>query len=150
MRNSRYSPLLPVVLVILHLGCQSAVSTITVEDHTMALREGMLVEDIGIETLGGVFTPLLGSGRTVPCEDTEKISTAADDADQMEVRLFRGKGEMTKDATFLGRFLIDGLPRRPRGKVIVAVTFAVSVEGSITITAREQSGHAVRLRRDDG
>jgi molecular chaperone DnaK len=131
------------------MGCSSP-SVLEVEKRTPAVEHGQLVEDIGLETLGGVFTPLLPRGQSVPCEVTETFSTAADNQEQVEVRLFRGIAELARDAKPIGRFVVEGLPKRPRGTVIVAITFSVTADAAIVIAAREQTGHAVRLRRSDG
>ena len=128
-------------------SCRSPAATLELERQTPAVARGQLVEDLGIETLGGVFTPLLTSGRTLPCEITETFSTAADNQEHVEVRLFRGKAKLARDATLVGRFVIEGLPKLPRGTPNVAVTFAVTADGAVVVTAREKSGHAVRLHR---
>jgi molecular chaperone DnaK (HSP70) len=124
--------------------------SIRVESHSPASVGGRLVEDVGIETLGGVFTPLLVRGRAVPCEVTETFSTAADNQPEIEIRPFRGVAKLARDAKALGRFVVTGLPRAARGTLIVAVTFAVATDGTITLAAREKLGRPVHLRRRDG
>lgn len=131
-------------------ACRSSTSALELEEQSPATSQGRLIQDLGIETLGGVFTPLLTSGQTLPCEFTETFSTAADNQEQVEVRLFRGTAKLTRDATLVGRFVIDGLPKLPRGTPNVAVTFSVTANGTILVKAREKSGHPVRLRRSDG
>jgi molecular chaperone DnaK len=117
--------------------------------HTPAVEHGRLVENIGIETLGGIFTPLLSRGQSVPCEATKTFGTATDNQDRIQVRLFRGTAKLVKESTLVGRFAIEGLPKGPRGTVTVAVTFFVTPEGDIVAAAHEQSGQPVRLVRDD-
>ena len=107
------------------------------------------MEDIGIETLGGVFTPLLARGRSVPCDVSETFATAADNQDNVQIRLFRGEAALARDATPLGRFTVENLPKRPRGEVNVDVTVAATSDGSIVINAKERSGHPVTIRRSD-
>lgn len=131
-------------------SCRASVVTLELEKQTAAVARGQLVEDLGIETLGGVFTPLLKHGQSLPCEITQTFSTAADNQAQVEVRLFRGNSKLVRDATLVGRFVIEGLPRRPRGTPNIEVTFSVTADGAIIVAARERSGHAVRLRRSDG
>src|SRR3989442_589078 len=80
------------------LGCRAASRGLEVEKSTPAVEQGKLVEDIGIETLGGVFTPLLPRGRGVPCEVTETFATAADNQDNVQVRLFRGVAALAREA----------------------------------------------------
>jgi molecular chaperone DnaK (HSP70) len=124
--------------------------SVSVESRSPAAAKGRLVEDIGIETLGGVFTPLLEHGRTIPCEVTETFSTAADNQFEIEIRPFRGVAKLAREAKPLGRFVVGGLPRGPRGTVMVAVTFAVSADGTITLAAKEKAGRPIHLRRRDG
>jgi len=124
--------------------------SVSVETRSPAATKGRLVEDIGIETLGGVFTPLLERGRPIPCEVTETFSTAADNQLEIEIRPLRGVAKLAREAKPLGRFVVGGLPRAPRGTVIVAVTFAVSADGTITLAAKEKAGRPIHLRRRDG
>lgn len=131
-------------------GCRRAHVGVEVERRSPAIAGGQLAEDIGIETLGGVFTPLLDRGRPVPCDVTETFSTAADNQDNVQIRLFRGAAALARDATPLGRFTVENLPKRPRGEVNVDVTIGATAEGTILIRARERSGHPVTLRRSDG
>jgi molecular chaperone DnaK len=149
MRLSRC--IVAAVLALAGAGaCRRIPRGLEVERHSGAVVAGQLVEDIGIETLGGVFTPLLARGRQVPCDVTETFGTAADNQDNVQIRLFRGVAGLARDATPLGRFTIDNLPKRPRGEVVVAVTFAFTADGTLVIRASERSGHAVSLRRSDG
>ena len=131
-------------------ACRSSTSALELEKESPATSQGRLIQDLGIETLGGVFTPLLMSGQTLPCEITETFSTAADNQEHVEVRLFRGKAKLARDATLVGRFVIEGLPKLPRGTPNVAVTFSVTANGTVRVRAREKSGHPVQLRRSDG
>ena len=131
-------------------SCRSPAATLELDPRTPAVAQGQLIEDLGIETLGGVFTPLLTRGQSLPCEMTETFSTAADDQEHVEIRLFRGSAKLARDATLVGRFVIEGLPKLPRGVSLVAVTFSVAADGAVVVTAREKSGHRVTLRRSDG
>ncbi len=111
------------------------------------MRDGHLVEDVGLETLGGLLTVLLRRDLPVPVEKTETFATAADNQEQIEIRLYRGVESTTRKNTLVGRFAVDGIPKAPRGTVDVAVTFAVTAGGAITVSARERSGRHVGLRR---
>jgi molecular chaperone DnaK len=132
-----------------HVETGSKGTALELEKHTRAVEHGRLVENIGIETLGGVFTPFLSRGQAVPCEVTETFGTAADNQDRIQVRLFRGTRKLVKESTLIGRFAIEGLPKKPRGIVSVAVTFSVTSEGDIIVGAHEQSGQPLRVVRDD-
>jgi molecular chaperone DnaK (HSP70) len=106
-----------------------------VERQTPAVStSGSLVEDIGIETLGGVFTPLLSRGCKIPCSSTLIFSTADDRQPEIKLTLFRGNAKLTENAHSLGVLVVLGVPPEPRGMPQVAVTFLV--EGKqISVTA---------------
>jgi hypothetical protein len=115
------------------------------EPHSPAVRDGHLVEDVGLETLGGVFTVLLSRDQALPAAKTETFTTAADGQRQVEVRVFRGVAKLARDNTRIGRFAVDGIPAAPRGTVTVEVTFSVTADGAITVRARERAGRRVGL-----
>jgi molecular chaperone DnaK len=97
-----------------------------------------LIESIGIETLGGVFTPLLTSGVSVPCQKSEVFSTAADNQDQIMIMLFRGNAQMAKDNKRIGHFQIQGIPPARRGIPKIQVSFIVT-KSDIMLDARDLS-----------
>jgi len=120
------------------------------ETHSPVVRNGRLVEDVGIETLGGVFTVLLPRDSAVPVEKTETFSTAADNQEQIEIRLFRGVARIARENTPVGRLAVTGIPRAARGTPSVAVTFSVTADAAITVAARERAGHPIALHRRAG
>jgi len=122
-------------------------ASLQVEARSAAVGGGVLVQDIGIESLGGVFTVLLERRRAVPCEVTETFTTGADNQKEIEIRLFRGVAKLARDAKALGRFAVSDLPRAPRGTVRVAVTISVGSDGTISLAAKEQAGRVVHLVR---
>jgi len=96
-----------------------------VEERTPAIgSDGAVIEAVGLETLGGVFTPLLEVGCPIPCEVSEIFSTASDNQDQVTISLYRGSTSMVEDATHLGEFRITGIPPMERGEPQVEVTLA--------------------------
>src|SRR5437868_14478923 len=101
--NLRFSYI--AVLVVL-VGCSSS-AEITVA--TQNRGSSVLAENIGIETLGGVLTPLLKSGCKLPCEFTQVFSTADDNQDQITVHLFQGTTAMVSGAKKLGAFRLSGI-----------------------------------------
>jgi molecular chaperone DnaK len=112
---------------------------ITVEDESPAVAAEALVEPVGIETFGGVFTQLLPVGCGVPCEKTELFSTAADRQTELRVSLYRGRGKMVAQAHALGTFTIRGWDAAPRGVPAIAVTVAV-VGRRIELRAVDRKG----------
>jgi hypothetical protein len=117
-----------VALVVLASGCSDVsparLPTIVEPSSPAIGANGALEQAVGLETLGGVLTPLLHVGCKVPCESTELFSTAADNQDQVSLRLFRGNAAKTADATPLGEYRIEGIPPMPRGQPRVEVRLA--------------------------
>jgi molecular chaperone DnaK len=109
---------------------------LVVEDNTPIVAASRTTEALGIETLGGVFTPLIKPGTTVPCSLAEIFSTAADGQSQIMVTLFRGTNQMTSSNHALGRFQVVGIPSAPRGTPKVEITFAIT-ERQILLSARD-------------
>ncbi len=87
--------------------------------------DGTVAAPVALETLGGVFTPLLETGCPIPCQKKEISSTASDNLDQVMVALYRGRVSMVRDATFHGRFQIKGIPPMKHGEPQIEVTVAV-------------------------
>lgn len=146
MRLLRALAFTSLALITVSTSGASSVS-VPVEARSPAVAHGQLVEDIGIETIGGVFTSLLGRRRTVPCEVTETFSTAVDNQSEIQIRPFHGVAALARETKMLGRFAVSGLPQGPRGTVIVAVTISVSTDGDITLAAREKKGREVQLHQ---
>jgi molecular chaperone DnaK (HSP70) len=106
-----------------------------VEAPTPAVSaSGLLLEHVGIETMGGTFTPLLKQGCSIPCSTTQTFSTAQDGQVEIKLALFRGNAKLAKEVKALGKFAITGIRARPRGEPSIAITFTASAEG-ITIEA---------------
>jgi molecular chaperone DnaK len=130
--------LLPILtLSLLVFGCQKQSRTpFVVEDATSIVAAGSTTEALGIETLGGVFTPLIKSGTTVPCSLSEIFSTAADGQSKIMVIPVRGTNQWVASNHALGRFHIVGIPAGPRGTPQVEVTFTIT-ERQILMSARD-------------
>ena len=130
--------LLPILtLSLLVFGCQKqSRAPLVVEDATPIVGAGRTTEALGIETLGGVFTPLIKPGTTVPCSLSEIFGTAADGQSQILVTPFRGTNQMATSNHALGRFQIVGIPAAPRGTPQVEVTFTIT-DRQILISARD-------------
>ena len=117
-------------------------------------NNGVLTESIGIETLGGVFTPLIPAGTGAPASVAEIFSTAADDQDQIMVHLSRGTGKFTRELTRIGDFRVVGIPLGPRGTPKVQVTVAVQGKDVMlaavdTVTKRRLMAAKVDRRAED-
>jgi molecular chaperone DnaK len=131
------SKLAPLFLALLALSCGIVRSSasVTLESKAPIVAGGRLTEAIGIETLGGVFSPLLPTGTRVPMRSTEMFSTGADDQREIKVRVYRGNAERVADARAFPVATITGLAPRPRGKTQISVTVSVAADGTIAFLA---------------
>jgi molecular chaperone DnaK len=94
---------------------------------------------LGVETLGGVMTPLIPRNTTIPTSKTEIFSTAADNQTQVEIHVLQGERPLAKDNKSLGRFILDGIPPAPRGVPQIEVTFDIDANGILTVTAKDKA-----------
>jgi molecular chaperone DnaK len=94
---------------------------------------------LGIETLGGVRTPLIPRNTTIPASKSEVFSTAADNQTSVEINVLQGEREMAADNKSLGRFILDGIPPAPRGVPQVEVTFDIDANGILNVTAHDKA-----------
>ena len=94
---------------------------------------------LGIETLGGVMTPLIQRNTTIPTKKSETFSTAADNQTSVEVHVLQGERPMARDNRTLGKFHLSGLPSAPRGVPQVEVTFDIDANGIVNVTATDKA-----------
>jgi molecular chaperone DnaK len=108
---------------------------------------------LGIETLGGVFTPLIERNTTIPTKRSQTVSTADDNQSAVTIRVFQGERPMAQDNKMLGQFDLVGIPPAPRGVPQVEVTFDIDANGIVNVqakdkaTAKEQS---IRIQANGG
>jgi molecular chaperone DnaK len=108
---------------------------------------------LGIETLGGVFTPLIPRNTTIPARKSEIFSTAADGQSQVEVHVLQGERPMAQGNKTLGRFILDGIPPAPRGVPQIEVTFDIDANGIVHVTAKDKATNreqSVRIQASSG
>jgi molecular chaperone DnaK len=102
---------------------------------------------LGIETLGGVNTIMIQKNTTIPTAKTQIFSTAADNQPSVEINVLQGERSMANDNRSIGRFILDGVPPAPRGLPQIEVTFDVSAEGIIDVTAKDKAtGRSQKIR----
>lgn len=94
---------------------------------------------LGLETLGGVSTPLIPRNTTIPTTKSQVFSTAADNQTQVEINILQGERPMANDNKSLGRFILDGIPPAPRGMPQVEVTFDIDANGILHVTAKDKA-----------
>ncbi len=92
---------------------------------------------LGIETLGGVMTPLIQRNTTIPSRKSEIFSTAADNQTSVEVHVLQGERPLARDNRTLGRFHLTGLPPAPRGVPQIEVAFDIDANGIVSVTAKD-------------
>jgi molecular chaperone DnaK len=92
---------------------------------------------LGIETLGGVMTPLIQRNTTIPTRKSEIFSTAADNQTSVEVHVLQGERPLARDNRTLGRFHLVGLPPAPRGVPQIEVTFDIDANGIVNVQAKD-------------
>jgi molecular chaperone DnaK len=94
---------------------------------------------LGIETLGGVRTPLIDRNTTIPTSKSQVFSTAADNQTSVEIHVLQGERQMAADNKSLGRFILDGILPAPRGVPQVEVTFDLDANGILNVSARDKA-----------
>ena len=106
------------------------------------VREVLLLDvtplTLGIETLGGVATPLILRNTTIPSSKSQVFSTAADNQPSVEVHVIQGERPMATDNKTLGRFMLDGILPAPRGMPQVEVTFDIDANGILKVSAKDK------------
>ena len=93
---------------------------------------------LGIETLGGVATPLISRNTTIPTSKSQIFSTAADSQPSVEIHVLQGERPMAADNRTLGRFMLDGILPAPRGVPQIEVTFDIDANGILNVSARDK------------
>ena len=94
---------------------------------------------LGIETLGGVMTPLIEKNTTIPTSKSQIFSTAADNQTSVEIHVLQGERPMAADNKTLGRFILDGIPPAPRGVPQIEVTFDIDANGILNVSAKDKA-----------
>ncbi|MBU3925394.1 molecular chaperone DnaK [Patescibacteria group bacterium] len=94
---------------------------------------------LGIETMGGVATPLINRNTTIPTSKSQIFSTAAESQTSVEIHVLQGERPMASDNKSLGRFILDGIPPAPRGIPQIEVIFDIDANGILTVTAKDKA-----------
>ncbi|MBW8735270.1 MAG: molecular chaperone DnaK [Asticcacaulis sp.] len=116
---------------------------------------------LGIETLGGVFTPLIERNTTIPTKKSQVFSTADDNQSAVTIRCFQGERPMAADNKLLGQFDLVGIPPAPRGVPQIEVTFDIDANGIVNVHAKDKANvhakdkatnkeHSIRIQANGG
>jgi molecular chaperone DnaK len=106
------------------------------------VREVLLLDvtplTLGIETLGGVATPIIPRNTTIPTSKSQVFSTAGDNQTSVEIHVLQGERSMATDDKSLGRFILDGILPAPRGMPQIEVAFDIDANGILHVSARDK------------
>ena len=107
------------------------------------VKEGLLLLDVtpltlGIETAGGISTPMIKRNTTIPTKQTQVFSTYADNQTAVDINVLQGEREFAKDNKLLGTFRLDGIAPAPRGIPQIEVTFDIDANGIVHVSAKDK------------
>lgn len=94
---------------------------------------------LGIETYGGIFSPLISRNSAVPVKKEQVFSTAVDGQTGVEIRVYQGERTLVKDNKLIGNFKLSNIPSGPKGTPQIAVSFAIDADGIINVSATDKT-----------
>jgi molecular chaperone DnaK len=138
----------PDEVVAVGAAIQGAVLTGEVKD---VLLLDVTPLSLGIETMGGVMTTMIGGNTTIPSKKTEIFSTASDNQPGVQIHVLQGERPMASQNKSLGIFNLDGIPPAPRGVPQIEVTFDIDANGILHVSAKDKgTGKEQKIRIEAG
>jgi molecular chaperone DnaK len=131
-----YQNINPDECVAMGAAIQGGVLSGDIEEGSIVLLD-VTPLTLGVETLGGIATPIVDRNTTIPVERTQIFSTAADMQTSVEVHVVQGEREMAADDISLGRFHLVGIPPAPRGIPQIEVKFDIDANGIVNVSAKD-------------
>lgn len=122
----------------------AAVQAAILSGNSEGAAEELLLLDVtplslGLETAGGIFTPLISRNTSIPINKSQTFSTASDNQVQVDIKIFEGERKMTKYNNLLGTFSLRGIPPMPRGTPQIEITYDLDANGILNVSAVEKS-----------
>tara|TARA_R110000803_G_scaffold193218_1_gene256155 strand:- start:865 stop:1902 length:1038 start_codon:yes stop_codon:yes gene_type:complete len=122
-------------------------------DKTVATVNNRTSANLGIETLGGVFTTLIAKGTKIPTKNSQVFSTADDNQPAVSIRVMQGESEMVSESWMLGNFEITEIEPAPKGTPQIEVIFDIDEKGNVDVTAKDKGTgkeQKIKIDKDEG